>query len=160
MGLKILSIVVTVAKIVFVICGSVAIVQRIQRWRWRWRRAHPNAPTMPADQRALHKALLCSLASMMLCIITIGYAKLFTLTYMEANESDYIPGGVRFAAGIPALVLLLFAFGCWIDGLEGITDLLHQRTTLRKSPRAVICYVLEGLVVLFFLLIVVRIIIA
>ena len=157
MGIQILSIVVTIAKISFVVFGIVAIVQRIRHWQWR--KAHPDMPAVPADQKTLHKAFLSSLASVMLCAIVFGFSILFPLAYREISGSDHILAGVRYAVGFAVLWLIAIAFICWIFALFAIIDLLHQRSVLRKSPLAIASYILEGIVVIYFLLIFVRIVI-
>ncbi len=143
-----------VALCVFVIGAPVAIVQRIRRWRWR--RAHPDAPGLPADQVALKRAFLGSLGSVLSFSVFVGSMSLYTLAYMEANDTDVVEG---YRLGLPAMVAspaLLLCASFWDTGRSGIFNLLRQRTALKKSPKAIISYVLEMIVPLYFLQILVR----
>jgi len=100
-------------------------------------------PEPAADERALHKALLGSLGSVLFLAVFVASPRLYALEYMEVYNTDRVEGR---RMGFPVMIAsgnLLLCAVCWIAGLEGIVNLQRQRTPLRSCVRAFISYLLE-----------------
>jgi len=142
MELAFLGIVLVVVPFfVIVIGGPYVIVCRILRRRRRGR--CPDMPEPPADQRALHKASLGSLGSVLFLGVFVASLRLYVLAYMDMNDTDGVEGYRLFLPAMFASPCLLLCAISWIKGLEGIIELQRRRTALRRCVRAFISYLLE-----------------